>query len=409
MPGRRSPSRPRLIMTAALLLNLVGFANYAAVLPALRNATGFTETDAGIAGGVFFLAYAIGSPIFAGLTDTRDARKLFLIGGCMGIAGGLIFPLMSESLAALIAGRVLTGLGTAGTYMPGLRLLMESLPRERQAQAAGDYVSTLTLGLSSSFALSGLLEWLFDWQAAFLGAAASAALALALVFLSMPGSAPGRATDSLPARLRRVLKAPNLRLVLLAAAGNSWEGMGFRTWWIALLSFSALAAGHDGGGWINFALATAFIGPLAMPISSWVARKAEAGRRYRVIAIAASGSVLCGLLLASQLGGPLSLIFLISGLYVCTIFSDAGALTPAGLACAPPEDRGAVLALQSAASNTAAFVSSIACGLVLYLAGGVESTAAWQWAIVMLAAGSAVTVLTMLIVDRRIRNTAGIE
>jgi hypothetical protein len=42
-------------------------ANYAAVPPALRTNTGFSETQAGFAGGVFFLAYAIGSPIFAGV------------------------------------------------------------------------------------------------------------------------------------------------------------------------------------------------------------------------------------------------------------------------------------------------------------------------------------------------------
>jgi MFS family permease len=388
-------------MISALLLNLVGFANYAAVLPALRTATGFSETQAGFAGGVFFLAYAVGSPIFAGLTDTRDARKLFLLGGCMSIAGGLVFPLANDSFLALMASRVLTGLGMAGTYMPGLRLLIDNLPLERQQRAAGDYVSALTLGLSGSFALSGMLEWLFGWQAAFLGAAACAALALLVVFTTMPRSVPVHRTGSLFSRLLRVAKMPNVGLTLLAVGGNSWEGMGFRTWWVALLQFSVTAPGNESYGWINFALATALVGPLAMPLSAWVARRAEAGQRYVVIAIAAGCSVLVGGGLGCVLGAPLPVVFILSALYVCTIFSDAGALTPAAIVCVPPDDRGAVLALQAAASNGAAFVSVIVCGVVLHAAGGVGSETAWRYAIIVLITGSAITTFAMLALNRR--------
>jgi MFS family permease len=392
---------PRLVMMAALLCNLIGFANYAAVLPALRAATALTEVQAGIAGGAFFLSYAIGSPIFAGLTDTRDVRRLYMLGGCLGIAGGLLFPFASDGFAALVASRILTGLGMAGTYMPGLRLLIENLPPERQQQAAGDYVSTLTLGLSASFGLSGLLQWFLSWEYAFLGAAVTALLGMVLVRITMPSPRMTPTQGSLLGRLFKVMRLRDVWLVLLASAGNSWEGMAYRTWWVALLGFVVLLPGNDAYAGLNFALATAAVGPLAMPLSAWVARRAEAGRRYRVIALAAATSVVVSAVLAGALTAPFPLIFALSVIYLCAIFWDSGALTPAVLTKVPREDRGAALALQSAASNLGAFTSTIVFGLVLHATGGAESTHAWRMAILGLAAGSAVTALAMLVLDRR--------
>lgn len=393
-----APAQP--VMITALVLNLIGFANFAAVLPQLREGTGITETQAGIAGGVFFLAYAIGAPLFAGLTDTRDPRRLYMAGGGLSIAGGLLFPLVDASFAALVVSRALTGLGMAGTYMPGLRLLIEALPPDRQQRAAGDYASTLTLGLSASFALSGSLQWAYGWPAAFLGAAATAAVALVLVRATMPAPRLVPTAASLWRRLVSVARGRQIWLILLAAGGNSWEGMAFRTWWVALLGFAVLLPGNAAFAEVNFALATAFVGLLAMPLSAWVARRAQAGRRHRVIAIAAGSSVLLGVVLALSLQAPFAALFLLTVAYLCAIFADAGAMVPALLARVPHEERGAALALLSAATNSAACLGVVVVGLVLQAAGGADSIAAWRVAILAIAAGSAVTAGAMLAIDR---------
>jgi MFS family permease len=94
-------------------------------------------------------------------------------------------------------------------------------------------------------------------------------------------------------------------------------------------------------------------------------------------------------------------IFLLSVAYACAIFSDAGALTPAMLVRVPVTERGAALALISAASNLAAFASTIMFGLILHAAGGAGSMNAWRLAILAITAGSALTAGTMLLLDRR--------
>ena len=394
------PVRARAVMISALVLNLIGFANYAAVLPALRGEAGFSEAQSGLAGGVFFLAYAIGAPVFAGLTDTRDPRRLYMIGGTLGVAGGLLFPFLDASFAALMASRILTGLGMAGTYMPGMRLLIESLPAGQQQRAAGDYASTLTLGLSASFALSGMLQWMFGWQAAFLGAAATAASALVLVRATMPATQLVPAATSLWTRLANVLRGRQVWLILLAAGGNSWEGMAFRTWWVALLGFLAILPGNEAFVGVNFAMATAFVGLLAMPLSAFVARRAEAGRRHLVIALAAGSSVVLGVVLALLLQMPFVVVFLLTVAYLCAIFADAGAVPPALLARGTPAERGAALALLSAATNAAAFLGVVVVGLVLHAAGGADTIGGWRAAILAIAAGSVVASAAMLAIHR---------
>jgi MFS family permease len=142
---------------------------------------------------------------------------------------------------------------------------------------------------------------------------------------------------------------------------------------------------------------------MAMPISAFVARRAEAGRRHRVIAYAAGASVLVGAALALLLHAPFAAVFLLTVAYLCAIFADAGAMPPALLARVAPAERGAALALLSAATNSAAFLGVIVVGFVLDAAGGAFSATAWQAAILTMAAGSAVTAAAMLAIDRAAR------
>jgi hypothetical protein len=119
-----------------------------------------------------------------------------------------------------------------------------------------------------------------------------------------------------------------------------------------------------------------------------------------VIALAAGSSVLVGAVLALMLHAPFVAVFLLTVAYLCAIFADAGAMPPALLAQVPQADRGAALALLSAATNSAAFLGVVVVGFVLHAAGGAGSATAWQAAIVAMAAGSAVTTAAMLAIDR---------
>jgi predicted MFS family arabinose efflux permease len=365
------------------------------VLPAILSETSISESQAGFAGSTFFLAYALASPVFAALTDKFRAKQLYLIGCGFALSGGLIFPWLGRSLDALVFSRIASGLGMAGLYMPGLRLLLQAVPPAHQQRTSALYTSSLALGLSVSFGVTGGLQLIFAWPAAFVAAACAAAMALTLVALVMPKRDVPSSQLSFFVRARAVLRKPGVGLVLLSSAGNSWEGFGFRTWWVTFLSFVATLPSNGSSKTLNFALATAFSGHVAMPVSALVAKLAESGQRYRVIACVGLVSVVTGLLLASMIHLSFWLVFVMSVLYICAIFADAGSLTPAMLVRVEPEERGAALALLAMAASTAACVVILLSGLVIEALGGLQSVLAWQGLIVPFAFGSAVTAFAM--------------
>jgi len=396
--------RAILVMCAALLLNMVGFSNYGAVLPGIIADLHLTAAEAGFAGGIFFLSYAIGSPLCSVLTDVVDPKRLYLAGCLAALAGGLFFPWISESYGALLVGRLLSGFGMAGTYIPGMTLLAEAMPARDKAHATSIYTSCLTLGTSGSFAAAALLRMAGGWPFAFLGAAATAILAAIGVTLWIGGRKPmgGAGLLALATNLKLVLRTPAVLGYALASAGNAWEGMAFRVWWIALLVFCATHPGNDWAQGIDFALLSAIAGPLAMPVAAWVASRAErasaSGRRELVIAIAATSSVISGCLLIAFLDAPLWIVFALTLLYQCTIFSDAGSLPVGIMSHAPTQARGAVLAVQVTLTNSGSFIGAWVCGVVLSTMGGTTQITAWRWSLATMMAASAISALAMLAV-----------
>ena len=131
-----------------------------------------------------------------------------------------------------------------------------------------------------------------------------------------------------------------------------------------------------------------------------MASKAEAqgkhGRRELVIAAAAFSSVLAGLTLIVGLEMPLWLIFLLTLVYQCTIFSDASSLPVGIMSQVPASARGAVLAVQVTLTNSGSFIGAWVCGVVLAHAGGTASVTAWRWSLGAMMAASAISGVAML-------------
>lgn len=398
-----------IVMCTALVLVMVGFANYAAVLPSLLADRQFTPAQGGIAGGAFFLAYAIGSPIFAALTDTYDAKRIYLLGCSFACAGGIAFPMLDNGFGALVAGRALSGLGMAGAYMPGLRLLTEAVVPAEHNRVASIYSSTITLGTSASFAAAALLEMGGGWQAVFGGAGLAALIGAGLVARFMVATSTARiATSShFGARIASVLHVREARLIALVAIGNSWEGMAFRIWWIGMLTFSATQSSNVAWREINFVLLSALAGLLAMPLSVWVAGRASATTSsalgFRILTCAAASSLFVGSALFVAMEGPFAIVFGLTVIYLCAVFADAAAIPPAMLRHAPPEARGAALAVLSVSGNLGAFAGTTACGIVIGLSGGTGVAYAWRAALVSMMIGAVIATGAFWLLSRRLR------
>jgi len=133
-------------------------------------------------------------PIYGRVGDVFGKKYLYLIGLAIFI-GGAVFGAMAFSFGWLIFGRLLQGIGSAGSQPLSMALIAESFPAERRGRALGIWNASAPVGLMLGPVLGGLIVEGIGWHTLFVIVAALALLSLAVVAWLVP--APSR-PDSLP-------------------------------------------------------------------------------------------------------------------------------------------------------------------------------------------------------------------
>jgi MFS family permease len=98
---------------------------FAALAPTFIAAWAMTNTEAGWISGISGLGYMASVPVLMSLTDRLDARRVFLAGAALSTIAHLGFALTAEGFWSALLWRGIGGIGLAGTYMPGLRILTD--------------------------------------------------------------------------------------------------------------------------------------------------------------------------------------------------------------------------------------------------------------------------------------------
>src|SRR5215212_7198218 len=108
---------------AAQVLVQIGAFFWPALLPTLAPQWRLTNGEAGWITAAFYGAYMLAVPVLVTLTDRVDAKRIYLFGVACGITGHLLFGLLADGFWSALTLRALTGIGWAGTYMTGVKLL----------------------------------------------------------------------------------------------------------------------------------------------------------------------------------------------------------------------------------------------------------------------------------------------
>src|SRR4029450_1310713 len=90
------------------------------------------------------------------------------------VAGHLLFGLIAEGFWSALILRSLTGMGWAGTYMTGLKLLAARVDAKMMSRATAGHAASIGISGALSFATGDLIAAAAGWQAAVLPAAATA-------------------------------------------------------------------------------------------------------------------------------------------------------------------------------------------------------------------------------------------
>src|SRR5262245_30430990 len=151
--GRLSGTALVVVICTGQVLVQIGSAVWPALLPGMMPLWTLTNSQAGWITAIFLGAYMVAVPVLVPLTDRFDPRHVYLLGVGLTCLGHLLFGLLAEGFWTALFARALTGVGWAGTYMTGLKLLAD--------RVEGKLMSRATAGHAASIGISGALSFSF--------------------------------------------------------------------------------------------------------------------------------------------------------------------------------------------------------------------------------------------------------
>ena len=145
---------------------------------------------------------------------------------------------IADGLWSGVVFRVLTGIGLAGTFMPGLKALTDQLPEGKAQQRGATYYSSFfALGSGLSILIAGVTADFLDWRWAFIFAGCGGIGALLIVSIVLP--AKQAKTPGAPSALnfRPIFRDRAIMAYVVASLGVAWEVFTSRVWLVTFFFF----------------------------------------------------------------------------------------------------------------------------------------------------------------------------
>ena len=390
------------LVCVAQVLVQIGAFFWPALLPGMISRWALTNSQAGWITAIFYAAYICAVPILVTLTDRIDAKVVYLSGVATTVAGHLLFAFLADGFWSALSARALTGIGWAGTYMTGLKLLVDKVDAKLMSRATAGHAASIGISGALSFACADLIAGVAGWQSAFFAAGVSAALAWLLIARAVAGRAqpsPPRPSDPALFDFRPVFRNRSAMAYAVAYGVHTLEMNALRGWGVAFLGFVAL--GTNTSDTILSPTATLTVLGLTGTLTSVLGNEAaiRLGRR-RLICFAMLASAICAALLGfmSSRSYPLAVGLML--IYGPIVWIDSSSLTAGTAGTAERSRRGATLAVHSMLGYLGGFAGPLTVGWVLDLHGGM-SAAAWASAFAMIAALMLMALAAFLLMQPR--------
>lgn len=376
---------------------MLGFSSYAVTLLELKALWSLSNTVSGLIASGFFIGYMTCVSMCNAMTDRRDARQVYFVGGLVTAVGSLGFAVLATGPWSAFACQFILGVGVSATYMPGLRILSERLSGTTQARFVSFYTAFFGVGVGCSLLLAGWMSDALGWRWAFGLPAAGPLVAVLLVYwatrtdplkpaLPGPGGPGGWLQVILPLRAwREAMRDRAVAGYTIGYAVHCLELFAARSWTVAFISF-ALAQQAGVPIWSAATLA-GLVNLVSVP-SSILGNEAamRIGRRAWIVLVMASGS-LVGVIMSLMVGLPWWMVTLVVGLHSILIMADSASLTAGLVASVPAHVKGAAFGFYSLLGFGAGAVGPALFGLALDLAGGGQVPEAWAVAFLVCGLG----------------------
>jgi predicted MFS family arabinose efflux permease len=375
-----------LVLCAGQVLVQIGAFFWPALLPGLAPAWGLSNSAAGWVTAAFYGAYMVSVPVLVTLTDRVDPKRIYLIGVGLTVAGHLAFAVVADGFWSALICRALTGIGWAGTYMTGLKLLADRVDARMMSRATAGHAASIGISGALSFATGDLLAEWFGWRTAFWIAGLSALAAWVMVAAVVPGGEPAARTRADGGGLydfRPVLKNRSAMAYAMAYAIHTLEMSALRGWGVAFLAYVAVRTDVEDTV-ISPAVLATMLG-LTGTVASILGNEAAIrfGRRV-LVKTAMMLSIVLGATIGFLGTGSYWLAAVLILIYGAVIWLDSSSLTAGTAGTAEPSRRGQTLAVHSMLGYAGGFVGPLLIGFVLDLSGG-ASPVGWGGAFASVA------------------------
>ncbi|MFL5820570.1 MAG: MFS transporter [Solirubrobacteraceae bacterium] len=172
----------------------------APLLPAIAHRTRAGDAALGLALAAYAVPIALLSLPLGRAADSMGRRPL-LVAGLFLVAAGSVLIAVSDSIAVLLAGRAIQGIGSAASWISALALVSDTAAPGKRGEALGVALGATGAGSIAGPALGGVMADLLSFAAPFLlfAAVAVGLLVATLVVLRREVRRGGPSLPALPA------------------------------------------------------------------------------------------------------------------------------------------------------------------------------------------------------------------
>ncbi|HEY6104206.1 MAG TPA: MFS transporter [bacterium] len=383
------PLRWLFLLSLAEIATMLTFGSYSAALPILRQEWHLSAAQAGAIFAGQQIGYTAAVLILSSLTDVIGVRTIYLLSALWNGVFGILFALLANGFTSALVLRTCGGIGLAGTYMPGMRLVVETFPAVRRGGAMGIYIASFSLGVSLSLLLTGALIPT-GWRTAFLVTSVGPLLALGIAW-SIVRDVPRQVRQS-GVEFGRVLRNTQAMRFITAYAAHNWELFAMRSWLPAFLTslwvaqgLSLTAATARGA---SFASAVLLASGLSNATGGWLSDRLG---RVRTIVVVLTASGLCSVLIGWTAPLGLAVVLILAIVYGLLVTAESSTLSTAVAESADPDALGTTMAVQSSLGFLVTAISPPLFGSILDATGG-----DWGWAFASLGLAAIVGVLAVV-------------
>ena len=205
---------------AGLFLLMLDSTIVTLALPSIQTDVGASSADLQWILSSYLLA--IGALVVTGgrLGDLRGRRTVFVYGMAL-FGAGAVLSAIAQSPEALIAGRVVQGVGAAGVLSLSLAIASAEFPPEERPRALGIWAGVSAAALALGPLLGGVLVETISWRWVFWSAIPFVVLGIAFIRYSAPEHEP-RSSARLDVRGVITLTLGLLLLILALVQGREW-------------------------------------------------------------------------------------------------------------------------------------------------------------------------------------------